>query len=97
MNPWGRKCTRNLKQLTIQNKNNNTTPRKFNFQIQQDPNAMDVDVLTAEQRTKLMRKGACFNCKAVGRLSRDCSNKKKKEEPKKEEKKWKGRELAAFV
>ena len=54
---------------TIQNKNNNTTPRKFNFQIQQDPNAMDIDVLMAEQRTELMRKGACFNCKAVGHLS----------------------------
>ena len=58
---------------------------------------MDVDVLTAKQRNDLMRKGACFNCKAVGHLSRDCPNKKKKEELKKEEKKWKGQELATYI
>ena len=83
---------------TTQNKNNNNTPRKFNFSIWRDPNAMDVDVLTAEQRIELMKKGACFNCKAIGHLSWDCLNKKKKEEPKKEEKKkWKGQELATYV
>ena len=59
---------------------------------------MDVDVLMADQRTKLMRKGACFNCKTVRHFSQDCLNKKKKEEPKKEEKKkWKGKELATYV
>ena len=80
-----------------QNRNNQNTPRKFNFQIQWDPNTMDIDILTTEQRSDLMRKGACFNCKAVGHLSRDCPNRKKKEEPKKEEKKWKGWELAAYI
>ena len=39
------------------NKNNNNTPRKFKFQTQRDPNAMDVDILMAEQRTELMKKG----------------------------------------
>ena len=59
---------------------------------------MDVDVLTAEQRTELMKKGACFNCKAVGHLSLDCPIKKKMDKPKKKEKKkWKGHELAAFI
>ena len=58
---------------------------------------MDIDILTAEQRTELMKKGACFNCKAVGHLSWDCPNKKKKEEPKEEKKKRKGRELATYV
>ena len=81
---------------TTQNRNNHTTSRKFNFQIQQDLNTMDIDILTAEQRSELMRKGACFNCKAVGHLSQDCPNKKKKEEPRTEEKKWKGQELAAY-
>ena len=33
---------------------------------------MDVDVLTAEERLDLMKKGACFRCKAQGHLSRDC-------------------------
>ena len=75
------------------------TPRKFNFQPRQDPNAMNVDVLTAEERSDLMRKGVCFRCKAQGHLSRDCPNKEKKPEPKKEEKKkaWKGKDLAAYV
>ena len=59
---------------------------------------MDVDILTADQRTELMRKGACFNCRVVGHLSQDCPNKKKKDKPKKEEKKkWKGWELATYV
>ena len=60
---------------------------------------MDVDVLTAEERSDLMKKGACFRCKVQGHLSRDCPNKEKKFEPKKEEKKkaWKGKDLAAYV
>ena len=57
---------------------------------------MDIDVLTANQRTELMKKGASFNCRVVGHLSWDCPNKKNK--PKKEEKKkWKEQELAAYV
>ena len=84
---------------TSQRNNMQYTPRKFNFQSRRDPNAMDIDVLTAEERSELMRKGACFRCKAQGHLSRDCPNKEKKSEPKKEEKKkaWKGKDLAAYV
>ena len=60
---------------------------------------MDVDVLTAEERTNLMKKGACFRCREQGHLSRDCPNKEKKTKPKKEEKKkaWKGKDLAAYI
>ena len=82
-------------------KNNNMqyTPRKFNFPPRRDPNAMDIDILTAEERSDLMRRGACFRCKAQGHLSKDCPNKGKKVEPKKEEKKkvWKGKDLVAYV
>ena len=84
---------------TSQRNNMQYIPRKFNFQPRRDPNAMDVDVLTAEERSELMRKGTCFRCKAQGHLLRDCPNKEKKLEPKKEEKKkaWKGKDLAAYV
>ena len=59
---------------------------------------MDIDILTAEERTDLMRKDACFGCKAQGYLSRDCPNKEKKNKPKKEEKKtWKGKDLVAYI
>ena len=33
---------------------------------------MDIDVLKVEERTNLMKKGACFNCKETGHLGRDC-------------------------
>ena len=84
---------------TSQKNNMQYVLRKFNFQPRQDPNAMDIDVLMAEERSDLMRKGTCFRCKAQGHLSRDCPNKEKNFEPKKEEKKkaWKGKDLAAYV
>ena len=63
------------------------TPWKYTFQPRRDLNAMDIDILTAKERAELMRKGACFRCKAQGHLSRDCLSKGKKAEPKKEEKK----------
>ena len=50
--------------------------KKFVFRKKEvDPNAMDVDVMTFQERTELMKKGACFCCKQVGHLSRDFPNK----------------------
>lgn len=43
-----------------------------------DPNAMQVDAMTNEKRTALMKKGACFYCEEPGHLARDCKKKKKK-------------------
>jgi Ty3 transposon capsid-like protein/Zinc knuckle len=74
-----------------------TFPRKQ----ERDPNAMDVDSLSTQERTKLMKKGACFNCKKHGHLARDCPDKAgmKKTEEKKEEpkKKWIGKDAHAHV
>ena len=48
-------------------------PKKtFFFPRQQDPNAMDIDRLTTEERTQLMKEGKCFKCRKQGHLSRDC-------------------------
>jgi Zinc knuckle len=37
-----------------------------------DPNAMDVDTLTMEERGMLLRQGKCFRCKKVGHMAKDC-------------------------
>jgi macrodomain Ter protein organizer (MatP/YcbG family) len=42
-----------------------------------DPNAMDVDLMTTEKRTALMRKGACFICEEPGHLAKNCPKKKR--------------------
>ena len=33
---------------------------------------MDIDRLTTEERTQLMKEGKCFKCRKQGHLSRDC-------------------------
>ena len=52
---------------------------------EKDENAMDVDVITKvyktmtdEERTELMKKGLCFQCRKGGHLSWDCPEKKGK-------------------
>jgi len=42
-----------------------------------DPNTMDVDRMTIEERNDLMKKGACFGCKEPGHRVMDCPKKKK--------------------
>jgi Ty3 transposon capsid-like protein/Zinc knuckle len=49
--------------------------KKFTFPEKKDSNAMDIDRMTIEERTHLMKEGKCFRCKLFGHLSRDCPNK----------------------
>ena len=73
------------------------TKKRWNFG-KKDPNAMDVDAMSVEQRADAMKKGLCFRCRKQGHLSRDCPDKKKKDEPRKEEKKkWMSKELQMHV
>ena len=44
---------------------------------QKDPNAMNVDVMSIEERNELMKKGVCFRCKKTGHLSKDCPTRNK--------------------
>jgi Zinc knuckle len=37
-----------------------------------DPNVMDVDALTMEERGTLLRQGKCFRCKKAGHMAKDC-------------------------
>jgi hypothetical protein len=48
---------------------------------QKDPYAMDVDTMTTDERTMLMKQGRCFLCKLFGHMARDCPNKGKKTPP----------------
>ena len=69
--------------------------RRFNFQKQtRDPNAMDVDALTIEERSSLMKEGRCFNCRKTGHLAKECPQKKNKYEQKK---KMNGKELYTHI
>ena len=72
--------------------------KRWNF-LKKDPNAMDIDAMTTEQRTEAMKKGLCFGCGKHGHLNKDCPDKKgkKNEEKKEEKKKWTSKELQTHV
>ena len=74
--------------------------KRWNF-AKKDPNAMDIDSMTTEQRAEALKKGLCFGCGKRGHLNRDCPDKKgreeKKEERKEEKKKWTSKELQLHV
>ena len=56
------------------NKPKKETPKKtFTFpKHERNPDAMDIDRLTTEKRTLLMKEGKCFKCRKQGHLSKDC-------------------------
>jgi hypothetical protein len=77
----------------------NKGPRRFYFDhSQKDPNAMDVDAMTAQEREDIMKKGLCFGCKEPGHISRNCPKKNQgRTPPPPPQKKWKGKELHAHI
>ena len=81
--------------------------RRF-FRREKDPNAMDIDSLSVDEQTKLMKEEKCFICRQTGHMAKDhkkndSSQKQWREEaPKYEQvenpkKKWEGNELYAHV
>ena len=58
---------------------------------------MDVDAMTTQERSELMRKGLCFGCKKPGHLSRNCPDKMRKTPSPQTPTKMKGKELHAHV
>jgi hypothetical protein len=62
------------------NKPMNTTSalpaqKNFSFPEKKDPNAMDINCMTIEEWTRLMKEAKCFRCKLFRHLSQDCPNK----------------------
>jgi hypothetical protein len=49
--------------------------KNFFFPEKKDPNAMDINRMSIEECTRLMKEGKCFRCKLFGHLSQDCPNK----------------------
>ena len=66
-----------------------------------DPNAMDVDVLSVEEKEQLKKKGLCFRCRTGKHLANECTvfgNGKGKEKAREEPKKpLKGKDLYAQI
>ena len=54
---------------------NTTSPRKnyfLRYTATKDPNAMDIDHLTTEEREKHMQENRCFNCHKIGHRAKEC-------------------------
>jgi Retrotransposon gag protein/Zinc knuckle len=79
--------------------NNNASPvqKKFSFLEKKDPNAMDIDRMTIEEWTCLMKEGKCFRCKLFGHLSRDCPNKGQNNTTTPTTQKWTGKTVASHI
>jgi hypothetical protein len=90
---------RGNKTQTNNTSNNQNTTRRFYFpKKERDPNAMDVDRLTVEERNTLMKEGKCFKCRQFGHLSRDCkTGGQQQQQTKPPQKKWNGKGAAAHL
>ena len=73
---------------TRENVSKKPAPRFYFPRKERDPNVMDVDQLTFDKQTQLMKEGRCFKCKKTVHRANECPEEtkdkgKKREEPKK--------------
>jgi hypothetical protein len=71
--------------------------KKFTFPEKKDPNAMDIDRMMVNKRTRLMKEGKCFRCKLFGHLSWDCPSKGQNTTPTTMISKWAGKSAASQI
>ena len=84
---------------TKENVSKKPTPRFYFPRKERDPNVMDVDRLTFNKQTQLIKEGGCFKCRKTSHQVNKCPEEtqdkgKKKEEPKK---KMNGKEFYTHV
>lgn len=53
-------------------------PKRYSNHKEKDPDAMDVDRMTTEERDRHYKEGRCFTCHEIGHLSRHCPTRKNK-------------------
>jgi Zinc knuckle len=71
--------------------------KKFTFPEKKDPNVMDIDRMTIDEQTCLMKEGKCFRCKLFGHLSRDCPSKGQNTTPTMTTPKWTDKSMASHI
>src|SRR5271168_950358 len=81
-----------------------TSNRRFFPRKERDPNTMDIDIMSVDERTKLMKEGKCFICRQTGHMAKehkknDSSQKQWREETPKYEprKKMNGMEMQKHI
>jgi hypothetical protein len=93
------KVNRAIERTRGNSRKERTPQQKYYFPRKEcDPNAIDVDRLTVEERNKLIKEGRCFKCRNMGHRANECpedDDKKKGKEVSK--KKMNGRELHAHI
>jgi Retrotransposon gag protein/Zinc knuckle len=95
---WFHKVNRVIEQTRGNSRKEKTPQWKYYFpRKERDPNAMDVNRLTIEERNKLIKEGRCFKCRNMGHRANKCpeENDDKKKGKKVPKKKMNGRELHA--
>jgi hypothetical protein len=72
--------------------------KKFTFPKKKDPNAINIDRMMVDERTRLMKEGKCFRCKLFGHLSQDCPNKEQTNAtPTMSTPRWTGKSVASHI
>ncbi|KAG2023242.1 hypothetical protein CC2G_000915 [Coprinopsis cinerea AmutBmut pab1-1] len=44
---------------------------------ERDPDAMDIDAISTDERTRMMKTGSCFYCREQGHIAKECPKKRK--------------------